>query len=188
MAAPLSPQTWLAYTSPDTSENIATDLDLALALFSNEDSLFDASPGEYQSTLIVTDLSDNLPEGKILAKISSSDNLRAPEPPTVAMALAGFVFLGIFMAGRLGRRQKTHGQRRRVRTYLRKMGELLLETARFALQGKTVKGMDASVVSQIKARVPLLPPVEDNSILKVSTGEASVLSVIFVRPKSSVAS
>jgi len=39
-----------------------------------------------------------------------------------------------------------------------------------ASYGKTVNGIDASVVSQINARRSLVPPFEDNSILKVSTG------------------
>jgi hypothetical protein len=121
MAAPLTPGNLMADISLDTLGNIATDLDLALALFSPEDSLFVPSPGGYQSILIANDLSENVPEGKIPAKISSSKYLRAPEPQAVAMTLTGFALLGIFMALRRGRRQKAPSQRRRVRTYLRMM-------------------------------------------------------------------
>jgi hypothetical protein len=48
----------------------------------------------------------------------------------------------------------------------------------------TVNGIDASVVSQSSASVPLLPPSDLNSILKVSTGTVSIFTFIFVRPKS----
>ena len=53
-----------------------------------------------------------------------------------------------------------------------------------SLYGTTVNGIEASVVSQSSASVPLLPPSERKSILNVSTGAASVFRFIFVRPKS----
>jgi hypothetical protein len=106
--------------NPALSENAARDLDFHLTFI--EDPVFAESFGEDQPVLIVTDLSDNLPEGKVPARISSSDKyLHAPEPPAVAMSLGGFAILGIFMALRRGRRQKAPGRRRRVRTYMRKM-------------------------------------------------------------------
>src|SRR5580700_4875372 len=48
----------------------------------------------------------------------------------------------------------------------------------------TVNGMDASVVSHINANVPLLPVSGLNSMVNVSTGLASFLTFILVRPKS----
>lgn len=98
--------------NPTISEIMASDLDFNLTFI--EDPLFAESFDENRPSPIVTDLGDNLPESKVAAA-------RAPEPPAVAMSLAGFAFLGIFMALRRGRRQKTDGRRRRVRTYLRKM-------------------------------------------------------------------
>ncbi len=55
-------------------------------------------------------------------------------------------------------------------------------------QGKTVNGTEASVVSHRSASVPLFPPFDINSKRRVSTGAASVLRFIFVRPKSSAES
>lgn len=106
--------------NPTLSESMASDLDFNLSFI--KDPFFAESSGELQPAPIVTDLSDNLPEGKGPARVSSSDTyLPAPEPPAVTMSLTGFAFLGIFMAVRRGRRQKTHGRRRRVRTCVRKM-------------------------------------------------------------------
>jgi hypothetical protein len=48
----------------------------------------------------------------------------------------------------------------------------------------TVNGMDASVVSHNNASVPLLPVSGLNSMVNVSTGLASFLTFILVRPKS----
>ncbi len=122
MATPLSPGIWMADMNPDTTEDIATDLDLSLVLFSDGNSLFDPSAVEYQPALIVTDLNDDLPKPEISATtFSGGKYLRAPEPPAVAMVLAALVFLGIFEMFRRSRRQKTHNRRRRVRIDLRMM-------------------------------------------------------------------
>ena len=52
----------------------------------------------------------------------------------------------------------------------------------------TVNGIDASVFSHSKANVPWFAEPGRNSILKVSTVEASFFTSIFVRPKSRVRS
>jgi hypothetical protein len=111
-------------TTRGISENIATDLDFHLTLI--EDPFFVESSSGYEPPLPETDLSDDPPDGDVLAKTLSSDTyLRAPEPPAEVLAIAAIAFFGIFeMLRRIlqhGQRQKSSGRRRRVRTSLRMM-------------------------------------------------------------------
>jgi hypothetical protein len=106
------------------SANIPTNVDFHLTFI--EGPVFAESFGEYQPVLSETDLSDDLPDGDILAKTLSGDTyLRTSEPPAGVLAIAGVALFGIFeMLRRMlryGRGQKTSGRRRRIRTYLRKM-------------------------------------------------------------------
>jgi hypothetical protein len=110
--------------NPGISENIATDPDFHLTFI--EDPFFAENSDEYQPPLPETGLSNDVPDGDVLANtLSSNTYLRTSEPPAGVLAIAGVALFGIFeMLRRMlryGQRQKPLGRRRRVRTYLRMM-------------------------------------------------------------------